>query len=943
MTIRRSVVRAYTLTELIVSVAVGVVIAAAVFWGFARYNRVAQQEAKRLEFLKNASALKEVFDRDLRVAVLNNAITVGRSLQLVQEINPLKDPGHLAGVSTFFLAGSNEPTLQFFRPLNEEFSVRASVSPSSFYVSALKSAVNPPAAGNPDLSYFWHAIRSGVFFSITNYKKTEIVQRQPSVASAGTSVNTVYFVRTADSSAFANSPTFVRTAERIQIRRDSATGRLVRLSSFRDTNSSFPLSTVLAEGVREFRVGMAFEDRDNDALILPASSSPIDRLATPDSFVPSYWAAWMRTECAAGAVNVTTGAPFIDASTGSISPRCVKPKDLSGLAIRIVMDTDLPESLLASADSSPHSVESAFGGFRYQLFRRNPTDTKLSATVDFYLDIESHRRVGGAELAQGTSGACLNPTQSRCKPSCSSAFRDTDINSPWWIGYGRHAGHENPSSFCMGWNPNPSDEGQRAQMGNWSSIPLNAWSDSSYRTRMTHLGNHYGCITEVIQRHPGYRLACDCLRGGPNGANDFFVVPQTPSNRPAFESLSAPQTRGYALRNGMESSSGTSPELGSLSDPTNSRLRCQTYQNVWDKGRSCDLAVRDYFGVSTNAFLNRCQCLTTEIPFACDLSSSNAPSSQCLSTWESPIHRQHIDFRKICNIDYRRNPSSAALACPNTMFVNNTTTPQLTIGSKTIDFSFWPSNASVGTPYSSIPAGEIVYNLNETSLSGLAGKLAMSSDLAAACECFEKETRGIYNQYDWVPGNQNNPPSFPLGLNIDFRKDVPLTLEGVPTSASNRSEVLQFYAIQPQSWAHIPTSQCQNWDPAAPWRCNPYVCTTFNEAENAVWCWVGGQLAIEPTSLTSCSYMFCKLMGSGPNCCQAGLATEGVGNHDAVLPELSAWADYCSWKCQPRGSSPLITEINAVRRVITGTPPNGNLPPTCGGPQGGTAQGTQGF
>lgn len=697
---------------------------------------------------------------------------------------------------------------------------------------------------------------------------------------------------------------------------------------------------------------MTFEDRENEALILPASSSPINRLTTADNLPRSYWEAWTSTAtpCAEGLANAATGAPFINGSSGAIASRCVKPKNLSGLAVRIVMETDLPADILATTEAASEVTDDdgAFGGFRYALTRDLDTGGPVVATIDFYIDIESHRRVAGGELAQGQSGACLNPTQSRCLPSCSSAFRETDINSPWWIGYGRHANHPNPSSFCKGWNPNPDSLQERANIGNWASLPLatSTWStDESFRQRMTELGRHYGCITEVIQRHPGYRLACDCLRGGPDGANDYFSTPQTPENRPEFVSLTAPETKGYNLRNGLESASGIANSLGNLNDPTNPNLRCTTYGNLWNKNRTCDQAVQDYFNLSAanSSYMQRCQCLSTEIPFACDLSSSSTPASACAPSSQTPIHRQYIDFRKICNIDWRRN--GGALACPNTMFVNNTSTPQLTVGSRTIDFSFWPSSSSLGLPFPS-EQGSVVYNFHDGENAGMARAFAMSDDLAKACECFEKEGRGIYQSNQWTAGPQNNPQSFPLGLNMDFRDDVTLPsamASTVPATASNASPVPRYLTFEPRTWAHIPTSQCQNYDPQNPHACAPYQFCVGLMADGVL-CWVSGQPTIDSTSGGSCANVFCKLSGSGPNCCQAGGEMDGWWTHSAVTSGYQDWSSYCSWRCQPRGSAPLLNEINQVRAVITGTSV-GSLPATCGGgsSSGGGSQSSQGF
>jgi hypothetical protein len=950
MRLRRAVFSAYTMTELLVATSVSVAIAGALFWGFARFNQVTHRETARLKFLKSVSDLREKLAQDLRVAVLNNSSTVGRNLNKVQLTAANKDPGHRAGVSTFIPQGSTEPTLQFFRPFNEEFSARASVSASSAYIQALKNATSPPT-NNADLTYFWHAIRSGLFFSITNFKSTEIVQKASGSFPLNQAVSSIPFTASVDSSVFANTPTFVRTAERIQIQRDSATNRLNRLSSFRSEHQTSPQIMILAENVTKWRVGMTFEDRENEALILPASSSPINRLTTADNLPRSYWEAWTSTEtpCAEGVVNTETGAPFVS-SSGAIAPRCVKPKNLSGLAVRIVMETDLPTDILATTEAAATVTDDdgAFGGFRYELTRDLDVGGPVVATIDFYIDIESHRRVAGGELAQGQSGACLNPTQSRCRPECSSAFRDTDINSPWWIGYGRHAGHTNPSSFCKGWNPNPESVQERANIGNWAtSLPLttNWTSNTNFQQRMNDLGKHYGCITEVIQRHPGYRLACDCLRGGPNGANDHFITPQTPDNRPEFNSLTAPETKGYRLLNGLESPSGNSSSLLNLTDPTNPNLRCTTYGNNWDKNRTCDQAVQDYFGlsVSNSAFLQRCQCLSTEIPYACDLSNPATPASACAPTSPTPIHRQHIDFRKICNIDWRRN--GGALACPNTMFVNITSSPQLTVGSRSIDFSFWPPPVNaIGQPFPSAP-NSVVYNQHEGSGAGVARAFALSNDLARACECFEKEGRGIYSSSQWTEGPQNNPDSFPLGLNMDFRENVTLPagmIPNVPASASNASTVPSYLTFSPQSWATIPTSQCQNYDPQNPDVCNPYLCIGL--MLNGVLCWVGNQAVIEPTSGGSCADIFCKLSGSGPNCCQAGGQMDGWITHSAVTSDYQNWSSYCSSRCQPRGSSPLLNEINQVRAVITGTSV-GSLPATCGGGsgQGGSSQSSEGF
>jgi prepilin-type N-terminal cleavage/methylation domain-containing protein len=916
--VRRVNQRGFSLSEIMIVAALGLIVVAATAVALGIFRERRTNETARLKLLSNLSQIKETIRGDIEVAVLNNGFTASLNADN-------KD-----GTKTkYFGLGTTEASseifeIQIFKPFNQGFSLPAQVNGDIAKISL-------PTTNKNYESYWTKAAASAEHFMFSNHRKAFIFPNAGSSITTGiTTVGDTALSNALIKADWQSASNIVRTVEKVRLRHSVSEKTLMRIGhSGQDQN----FETVVADNVLSFRVGYTFRRRDNSdqAAIPPLPPAPLTAENLPNTF-PAAWRDSQEPICSSSPLE----------ESGAIKAQCVKPQNINDVYVRLVMETDLSPSLFTSAQTN---LSQDYQEMKVLLSRSGPDlNAKILATVDFRIRPKSYSTSLGENLSTGNNLNCSPTAENRCQPSCSGAFKNLDRNASDWIGYGRYVGHpDGASSYCQCWT-NPRDwnkTGNReVSIDDWSQIQ--EWKSSSstpeQNLQTEACGREYGCDLNwnMQWRHVGYQLACNCLRSDqPN-----YFVERNVESRPTFTQLTGPETQGFTLKL-KDLNWYTDPYLAEiLNQGALSRvLRCRFYQR-------CDGALTAYlsrtFGpqVSDSPYQNRCQCLTQDIPFACNtaaIAEGANPTSECLGAQGEPIDANNLNFQLICNQSARN--SGGDLTCPNTWIdsVPNTL-PTRTMPIFNVDL-----NANLSA----------LHNPNEIPLTGgiylgrsdrnMAAKLGIDPDIAEACECLENRVTGIQTGSDYQ--SISNPlnytyPSNPRDLDFRSAGSSPTGFSSISygSDGSNQDQqsppvtiligqLSQQFTVTPAMCANATTCTIAG---------QPVTCLIpLNFAAGQNQCLVftqnnpnfTGATVVSNRSESSdrlCGRKFCSLGFDGFHCCAA---PESQAN-PVVRDDLELWSGYCNSRCG--GGLPSMQDINEIRAYITGEDIN-SLPVGCGG------------
>lgn len=892
--------RAVTLTELAVSFGIGSTLVLLLVLGLSSFQKTQKNEQARMALINTIANLKASFQADIEVAVLNNSST--SFLNIVGDTN-----NRLYGMGTN-IDSPGEFSFQVFKPFNESLSL-----PVSFANGTNSINVTTPTTGTSsnEATYMQTALASGRYFLISNALIQALVER----ANSSTNVLNPNPNLTTFGLQFAGQSNFIRTAEKITFDWNETSGTLQRTSAFRSGGQA--TQEVFLTNVRNFRIGYTFRKRQDlgfqDSAIIPPIPATPNALNLPNTFEE----AWTLSNCAPSGDYILT--------TGWINLSCVRPANINRVYVHLEFKTDLTKDQL-------QNLETSIEGVKIQFNTSNQT-----VLVDFELTARDFSDRAAAALATGQNVTCQPTTTNHCRAQCAEVFTSTDPNSPSWIGYGRYKGHPNGASdYCLCWTDLQSGQ-LESPIGNWNLLP--AWTASGNNTpannQVEACGRHYGCnfafLNQITTIHPGYKLACDCLQG----PTDDHFVNRSISNRPRFDSLSGPQLGGYTLKDSLTQYQGNSSSSNPFLDPKDRHINCSQFGN-------CAGSMNRFYNVPTGSNLaqttltQRCGCLTSNIPYACDTrnlsEAANDPS--CKAATGTTINFASLDFSMLCNRDYRNN-TTTPLACPNTWapanFSSSVTVP-------TFDLPLDVFNANASDPNNT----QARYHIQTTSNNiPLASRFGISRTIAETCECLETSISGRYQSSNngLFASNLNaegevldNFASYPAtigqGVNeLDFRIPIdPGNLPGgnppAPTAVTSNGVTVSI-AQYPVLGSNISRSSPD------------YYAITPNTSG-------GWNLAQQWSPSTTCGANHCTLNGNaGPGCCtQQQTATVA----SITSPDLQPWSGYCRANSAPvcatvgnftNVQAPFL-EIGLIRRWITQTPAPNQLPADCGGaPSGG--------
>jgi len=921
--------RAFSITELLLALLAAAAVVAIALVGISALRDRRSLEKARVEFLMSTSKIMEIITADVEVAVLNNGFTASQN---IVSDNPI-DPRYF-GLGT--IENSNEAfEIQIFKPLNQSLSVPATVT---------VSGATPSPAPGPQTQYWQKAGQHAQHFLISNDRRAFIFERaawDPDQLQI-TPTNSTSFSSEIAQSDFAGPTNMIRTVERVSFRHESGRSQILRTGRFKQEAN---YQEVIAERIQSFKVGYTFRRRDSDqSLILP--ELPVEPL-TATNLPQGLEQAWIDSECS------QTGSYL---ANGQIIPECVKPHNINDVYFQLVMVTDLPQEALGPSNQ-PKSDD--YQGMRVRL-SYDSIQKKVLATIDFRVRPLSYSNTLGTELASGNDVACSPTLGNRCQKRCSQVFNSTDRASPRWVGYGRYVGYPDSqggaSSYCKCWTKTTDwglSEDSREVYREFDWEKIKHWKASGNtleeNLQTEACGLEYGCNWGVAWKHPGYRLACNCLRTD-EVETDHFVL-RSPANRPSFTEATGPEQKGHRLQNLI----GSDSNLASIvSDGALSRnIKCTDYQSCWSAWTDYFSAAGAYLGgPTTDFFTERCQCLSRDIPYSCDtkaIANGASATPSCLNSEGAAIHSQNIDFKKICNQAAR---DGGAVACQNTWIKE-----MPAAGDELI---IPPFNVDIAA---NLRAPRNLSNISFTSFYNIFGnatfasKLGMTPQLAQACECLEKQVTGSLESDGWVEAASNfEYPSSPW--NLDFREPSTASASLTPPDYSRN------YATDGSKgdkkipgFVSISRPQFQVPHSVTPADCNvggnPLSCTLGGQlvtCSSLSWpnpgpsadnqntligsCFVfpagNGSFTGVPTvnefneePSNTCGKNLCALGFNGFHCC--------TGENPDALPLLSLgmepWSGYCNDRCR-LNNNPNVSRIDEVRNFIT---PGDDLVQGCGG------------
>jgi len=972
--------RAFTLTELLLALLIGATLVGLGLLGFRKLNDRQQLEAMRSEFFLQAKELKNSIRADIEVAVLNNGYTA--AINTLETENPSQEKFFGLGTS-YYDSSSKAFTLQVFKPFNQFFSTPMSITNST--AATLIGFNSLP----PKIQEYWQeAIAGSSHFLISNDRRSFIFPKAKIPTGTGGSQTTSYsqgviapaepvkFGNPLVQADYQNSTNIIRTVERVLWKFED--NKLKRVGH---QGNEIAHETIRADRVRSFRVGYTFRKVDeNDQAIIPALPTGTLSASNLPNTLKKAWDS--VPECA------TPNNPI--ESTGKIKSECVKPQNINDVYVQLSLETDLP-SHLWNEELSGYTDTYDDMQITFNREGANESNKKVLATIDFEVRPRSYSNTVGRDLASGESVACdVSNSANHCQPECAHVFNDPSRSSPRWVGYGRYVGYPDSqggaSSYCKCWtNKDHWNKPNRRDVfvnhywritGQWGGP-----SDTSVNNRQIEAcALEYGCAGSdwysnfITDLHPGYRLACQCLRGA-EGSDNYFVT-RGAADKPQFAGPQAPETGGLRLK--TENLNWGNSELKSIKDDgaLSKNIRCTTYQGCWN-------AMTDYFtkvGQSgslpegnneTNPFTDRCSCLDKDIPYACDtkaIADGTPAGPDCVSsTWEG-INIWHLDFNKLCNQAFR-NGTSSTMACRNTWSnldalsaLQNSpeTMAPFNIPVRNFFLNFNPATNQYDLPLNTFNRDLSKGVYHTSGMIGFAtfeSRLGINSSLASVCECLENQVTGQFVGDNWqgAPAPQLwTYPSSPYTL--DFRQsnqappgytpsystdgsnvDRSLTAPPVTVTKLFQQQHLSFVGTcqllpipghsQPEQVCNIGGQQvvclslAPSQDPTAPQLCYPWSFPSYP---------FSGINSVGLGESISCGQRLCEMGFGGSHCCTAS-NPDGL---NLISPGLEAWVGYCREGCRS-GLGPHVNRVDLVRNHIT---PGSDLVIGCGGSTPGSSQ-----
>ncbi len=928
--IRTRKIRAFTLTEFMVSFGILAILVLVLVFGVGRLRSTQRNERLRVDFLNSLTNLRAEFKKDIEVALLNNSPTADVNVSTTNQ-------------SRFYGIGTNIDTteqfsFQIFKPLHQSLTLPVKANSQTNTLTIVPSS---SASAANERTYLQRALTSGKYFVISNQTAQAIFERPASSSSNSSSALRLGAIPAVSSfgTQFTAQSNMIRTAEKVTFDWNQSSKLLTRTSDYR--TDSAPTQELLFSNVLDFRVGYTFRTRQDtgvqDNAIIP--SRPVGILSALN--LPNTLdEAWALSNC------VVSGQPAV--VNGQIVPNCVKPKNIDRIYVHLKIQTDLPVSQFASLDAGIEGLRVRFDS------------ATNAALVDFELSSRAFSLMQVA-LASGQNITCQPNSASHCKPECSEIFTSRNSNDANWIGYGRYRGHpQGASDYCLCWTDHATNQIETT-MGNWSLLPnWTAGGDNTPENNQVEAcGRHYGCDATFLRPdnnwqsatpgrivHPGYKLACDCLQGPSTNTN--FFVNRTTDFKPRFDSSTGPQQGGFTLNSTItqyKNNSTSNPYL----EPQDRHLSCE-------KPSQCITSMNRYYGIPSTSTaaqdtLNaRCGCLTQNIPWSCDTRNPSQAQSDasCRSATGSIISYQELNFARLCNRDYRHNSNQNPLSCPNT-WAPRDQTGTVNLPHFNLSLDVFATN----NPDPALPADR--YNIENASGNiAFSRRFGITRTVAETCECLANNIAGEFHttgsgsslSYGYSPNldTSNNPntntlypPTLVEGIaNLDFRAP-----NRAPTTAVSGLSSPAFPTSHPMMSVSYPTFG-SNVSQTSP---NYSVVTTDGAGARTFSTWAPSQ---------SCGANHCTINTSaGLGCCLQQQASN-VASITAVSNLLQPWNGFCRTAILPTctaigavGSTTIIAqnavsaEMNSIRRYITQrTNPTGaansnaNLPADCGGPAG---------
>ena len=675
------ILRGFSIVETLLVLLIGSLVLGGAIVGISAFRERRATETAKYNFLLQMSALKQRISEDIKEAVFTNGFSADINARSLNDPNALK----FFGLGTT-VKRTDPPhfELQIFRPFNQFLSVPVSITDSRISISRWDTI------NSVQKTYWLNALNASNFLLVSNDKKSFIFPRSPlqseanlragSILPTTTGSNGVDFSRQSVSADYLNSSNILRTVERVVYRHQGSNTPLIRIGHFQQTQDHVE---ILADRVRSFQVGYTFRRREkSDVAIIPPlpPTQPFSAFDLPQSLSEAW-------EISRNSQNEPMCTNPYD-SAGRVIPLCVRSHNINQVYVRLVIETDLPPSLFRTRN------EEIIMDHEDMRIRVRPElgQQRVVATVDFSSSPRAYSDTVGQQLASGQFVECdPSVAANRCQPNCTNAYKSLNRTDVDWIGYGRYVGHpEGESSYCKCWTAvgDWNKSGARdvkedhGRLVNWKA------GTPQQTEQLEACGREYGCAGNWAPwKHPGYNLGCDCLRTAKSGQVDDYFILKSPIHKPRFETGNNNQIReigGHHLNDGL----GGRPDRLSLLDPNlislqtpnlaplNRSLRC--FPHWW----KCMADVRAYFSrrgqghllhssysspTNFDFFVQRCQCLSREIPYACDtaaIANGASPSSECLQNNDNAqLYRATLSYDQLCNRDFRIN-SSNSKSCP---------------------------------------------------------------------------------------------------------------------------------------------------------------------------------------------------------------------------------------------------------------------------------------
>ena len=547
---------------------------------------------------------------------------------------------------------------------------------------------------------------------------------------------------------------------------------------------------------------------------------------------------------------------------------CVTFGDLKDARFSIKISK--PTSLQSNTFPAESAFQIADGAIRYDaVFTLSPQG------LDF----------GTNDLLGDNANCPVGQIESRCKPECAGSngpFNNPNLdNQGWYIINGTQVvvSGQRPANYQAYGDLN-SDYCKCGTVNNvFKDFELDPGHVPSWTYPDSNPGNaninaclrwYGGCAvqgyyTQLQIKHPAALLACQCLQPTPfehpfqPGGSDPIYGTNYPSSATNPFLVQDPSTLLWT--NLMAGMSDITAGVGGITNP----YRC----SMWDY---CDEKAGTYFHgnpAAVTAWDTACGCLVTQ---------KGTDGLQSSSGYTN-VHPNSIKWAKVCNLDYRKDPSNA-LSCPDT-----------------VDTAF-------GSP------AAFAYKILDPQSGHTGYSAGLKKEHAKACECLAKQGYDSTNSADKYSYDFRAP----AGTTPNVTQD-PLSIPGFTPQLVNLN-------LNTSAWV-FGGQKSKNFSVPSIWK------TPSGAAE-----------VMGDSDMTgdSCTANFCKLGVSANLSCCVETPTYALpsGVTTTVLPQYSGGTDpsgnpypdfrgYCSPYCYSAAKvydgGNQVNEIAKIRQTITG----GNL------------------